>query len=105
MTNVCPMVKLLSDNGLQIIFNISPELSVTSGSSQTATPYGCPGLVVKVWLIGQTSNDGASMSKNKQQSYMKIIGWTLESEGDGSLSKTMGKTITLMHVNTDSHGK
>ena len=62
VTSVCPIVKLVPDNGLQIIFNISSELSVTSGSFQTATAYGCPGLVVKVWLIGQTSNDGASMS-------------------------------------------
>ena len=62
MTGVCPMVKLVPDNESQVTFVIFPELSVAGGPCQTAEANACPGWVFNVWLSGQTSKTGASLS-------------------------------------------
>ena len=49
VTLVFPIVKLLPDGRSQEIISISPELSITIGSCQTATVVVCPWSVSNDW--------------------------------------------------------
>ena len=63
-TNVFPIVNALPDGTSQVTSVTSPELSVTltEGSCQTATADACPSRVFNIWVPGQTSKTGASLS-------------------------------------------
>ncbi len=56
------MAQLALDAGTHVTVGISPELSVTCGSSQTATLVGLPVSVLIVWFAGQYVKRGGSIS-------------------------------------------
>ena len=62
VTRVEPIVKLVPEGGLQITVGLSPELSVADGSCHSIKAVGCPGSVFLVWLAGQDSSTGFSLS-------------------------------------------
>ena len=62
ITSVCPISKRLPDSMLHVTLGVTPELSVTFGSFQTAGAVDAFKAVSFVWFTGQIRNIGSSVS-------------------------------------------